>query len=444
MKTFSFLLSLLFIINTLSAQDFICDTPSEIINLKSANCSNWNVYLPVDPFDTPVKNVRITFHVIQKSDGSGNFPDNAASRDWLQNTLVAHINSKFANLQEMNLPTTSSHITDCRVRVTLANIYFWQDDYGWSYQQTHSFGDYLYNTFVINQSTVLNKYNSVHIFMSENSIGRGRASGFGDKRWITTSGTYTRYLNNNHWSPTNLISHELGHTFGLYHTWNGDNCDDTPNNANCWNVYDPNIPECQIPSNNLMDYNACLCALTICQTNIIHNALLGNIGNISDCVIGSVSVENPQIAGTSLICSNGETYSIENLQLGVMVNWSATPSSFFTSDIGCGNSIFIDPISSVSGEGLLNFEFDWANYGSSSISKNVWVGKALNYEVCDFSSPVINAENILIPGSSCNPMNLIIENGESLLLIGNEVIINQGFEVKLGGEFEVQVSGGCD
>lgn len=444
MKKLNILFLLTFSTSFLFAQEFTCDTPSEIFNLKSSNCSDWNVYLPVDPFDTPIKNVRITFHIIQKSDGSGNFPDNAASRNWLQNILVAQINSKFSNLQEMNLPTGSPHIADCRLRITLANIYFWQDDYGWSYQQTYNFGNYLYNKFVVNNPNVQNKNNSVHIFISENSSSKGHASGIGDKRWITTGSVYSKYLDNNHWSPTNLISHELGHTFGLYHTWNGDYCDDTPNHPNCWNVNEPNVPECQIPSNNLMDYNAGANALTICQTNIMHNALLGNIGNISDCVVSNIYIENPQVEGSNLICSSGETYSIENLQLGVMVNWSANPSSFFTIGAGCGNSIFIKPITSANGEGQLHFNFDWSNYGSSTILKNIWTGRSLNYDVCTFSSPVINSDYISIPGNSCNPMNFHIESGESLKLIGNQVNINQGFEVKLGGKFEVQVTGGCD
>lgn len=47
---------LLITLMQLNAQDFTCDTPSETVTLKSSSCSDWNLYSPVDPFDTPIKN----------------------------------------------------------------------------------------------------------------------------------------------------------------------------------------------------------------------------------------------------------------------------------------------------------------------------------------------------------------------------------------------------
>ncbi|MBK6283033.1 MAG: hypothetical protein IPF54_10565 [Draconibacterium sp.] len=112
------------------------------------------------------------------------------------------------------------------------------------------------------------------------------------------------------------------------HTWNeNDECEDTPINPNCWNVNEPNNGQCAVPSNNFMDYNAYGCAATICQVNRMHSSLLGNMGNISDCLISSVTVQNPTVNGTPLICFSGQNYSIDNLQLGVSVQWTATPSS---------------------------------------------------------------------------------------------------------------------
>ena len=363
----------------LNAQEFICGNDNQLVPLKSTNCTNWDIYSPVNPNDTPIKTIRITFHVIQKNDGTGNFPDNATSRNWLQ-SLVVSINGKFGNLEEMNLPTSSPHVTDSRIQFSLANIYFWQDDYGWSFQLSDSFGDYLHNKFVTNQPNVAFKNNSIHIFMSEDDIGHGQASDFGDKSWIITSGTYASYLNNNSWDPTNNISHELGHNCGLYHTWLGsDGCNDTPNNPNCWNINEPNNGQCTIPSNNLMDYNACKCALTICQVNRMHFYLLGGAGNISDCVVNSVSIQNPTIVGNDLVCSSGASYSLANLQLGVTSTWNTSPISFFQNNSGCGNSASILPISSsTGGPGQIIFSFDWQKYGSSSTSKNFGLEKSVN------------------------------------------------------------------
>ncbi len=448
MKAFLLIIYFSALIGIINGQDkFECHTLHQYVPLKSASCIDWNIYDPVDPFDTSIKTVRITFHIIQKNDGSGNFPDNTTSRNWLTSTFMNHVNGRYTNFEEMNLPTSSPIITDSRIRFSLANIYFWQDDYGWSYKQTYAFGDYLYNKFVVNQSNVLNKDNSIHIFMSEDDAGHGMASGIGNKSWITLSGIYAKYLAN-HWAPADLLNHELGHSLGLYHTWTGDDgCNDTPTNPNCWNVNeprngDPNIGQCAVPSNNFMDYNACGCATTICQVNRMHSSLLGNMGNISDCLISTVTVHNPIVTGTPLICFSGQTYSIDNLQLGVSVQWSAAPSSLFTNSSGCGNSIFIKPLTSSSnGEGQLNLMFDWENHGSTSLVKNVWVGKASQLNLCNFNSPIYNAGIINIAGTSCQ--SSIISNGQSIALIGSEILFNPGFEVQLGGQLETTNNGGC-
>jgi hypothetical protein len=65
------------------------------------------------------------------------------------------------------------------------------------------------------------------------------------------------------WNLATLMNHELGHCFGLSHSWNTDDgCDDTPKNPGCWNY---GSPPCEIPSNNMMDYNAYQNAITPCQ-----------------------------------------------------------------------------------------------------------------------------------------------------------------------------------
>lgn len=266
---------------------------------------------------------------MQKSNGTGNFQDNIAIRNWLSGTLMNSLNGRMGGLQAMNLPTSSPTINDCRVRFTLANIYFWQDDFGWSFQQSWDFGNYLHSNYVTKKSNVSNKDNSVHIFMSENGNGyKGRVSDIGDKSWIIINAVYTGYLSNDSYGNASIIAHELGHSMGLNHTWDGDECNDTPNNDNCWNVNESNNGHCVIPSNNLMDYNANANALTMCQINRIHYFLLGGEGNIGDCIVSGATVVNPTIVGSDLICSSGATYTLDNLQLGVTSRWSITPTIF--------------------------------------------------------------------------------------------------------------------
>ena len=67
------------------------------------------------------------------------------------------------------------------------------------------------------------------------------------------------------WGLRGITNHEIGHSLGLSHTWLGhDGCDDTPPHPNCYNVTDK--PPCDsLYSNNMMDYNAHMAALTPCQ-----------------------------------------------------------------------------------------------------------------------------------------------------------------------------------
>jgi hypothetical protein len=278
--------------------------------------------------------------------------------------------------------------------------------------------------------------------MSENANGKGRASDIGDKRWITVSGIYALYLAN-HWAPANLLNHELGHSLGLLHTWSGnDGCNDTPNNPNCWNVNEP--PGCTPLSNNFMDYNACGCATTICQVNRMHYFLLGGQGNISDCLISGGTIQNPTLIGNDLICVSGATYTLDNLQLGVASNWTATPTNFFQTNSGCRNVANILPIStSVSGEGQINFLFDFQKFGTITVSKKLWVGKANQLNICTFDRSVYNANTISCPANSCQPMSVIVASGKSLTLIGSDITLNGSFEVLLGGTLELKTTGGC-
>lgn len=68
------------------------------------------------------------------------------------------------------------------------------------------------------------------------------------------------------WNFRSLINHEVGHIYGLTHTWAyNDGCDDTPRHSqSCWSRNQR--PECRDQtSNNVMDYNAEQNAWTPCQ-----------------------------------------------------------------------------------------------------------------------------------------------------------------------------------
>lgn len=68
------------------------------------------------------------------------------------------------------------------------------------------------------------------------------------------------------WEFRSLLNHEIGHIYGLTHTWAyNDGCEDTPKHSQaCWSRNQR--PECKDQtSNNVMDYNAEQNAWTPCQ-----------------------------------------------------------------------------------------------------------------------------------------------------------------------------------
>ncbi|MEM9889159.1 MAG: reprolysin-like metallopeptidase, partial [Bacteroidota bacterium] len=76
------------------------------------------------------------------------------------------------------------------------------------------------------------------------------------------------------WHYRQILNHEVGHVFGLQHTWAyNDGCEDTPKNPNCWNR-SKNGSKCDsLASNNLMDYNAWQLAITPCQIGRVHRMM---------------------------------------------------------------------------------------------------------------------------------------------------------------------------
>jgi hypothetical protein len=105
--------------------------------------------------------------------------------------------------------------------------------------------------------------------------------GIGLSNWLKLIGGYKNskeYILNSKgdsiqvgaWNLASLLNHELGHGFGLSHTWRGnDGCEDTPRNPNCWNYTDSG-PCDSLVTNNMMDYGNAQLALTPCQIGKIH------------------------------------------------------------------------------------------------------------------------------------------------------------------------------
>jgi hypothetical protein len=232
---------------------------------------------------------------------------------------------------------------------------------------------------------------------------------------------------------------------GLYHTWVYDDIADTPSNNDCWNLNDPAGVDCdewEEVSNNIMDYNAARSAYTLGQLHKAHYVLQGNIGtmNIEDCLIGSITTQTPTISGTDLVCDEGVEFQFQNIQLGVEI-LTSTSTNITASD--CGEEVSFTPTTYTSSpeSGSITFTFDYGSSGTTQTVKNVSV-VGYQYEIrniCDLSSTSsISAKIINLPDPSCSTTDAVVDNGNSLSIICEEITINAGFEVELGGTLDIQ------
>jgi hypothetical protein len=115
------------------------------------------------------------------------------------------------------------------------------------------------------------KESVLNVFMLENTDESEEGGGVGMPLFVKMGACFYHYskYGRGAWFMAGLLNHEIGHTLGLAHSWQNDGCDDTPDNANCWNI-DTTQTQCRRISNNVMDYNVYMNAWTPCQISLIH------------------------------------------------------------------------------------------------------------------------------------------------------------------------------
>ncbi len=251
------------------------------LNIESAlSCSDPMAYVPDEYFFE--KQIRINIHFMCSEDSLIGFsPKKGPEYMW---TLLKNANKRLLENKKMNLPegneTPALNPKYQYLKTAIADErgYFWHYDddlYGFvnkgKYRNNYSReviekyeigGDSIVNIFVMphHRDSLKSKSYKTH--------GTGIALG----NSLKIAGLVED--KKKPWAYATLLNHEVGHVFGLRHSWHGnDGCDDTPVHPNCW-AESKSRPGCEGPiSNNMMDYNNSQMAISPCQLGIVHKSL---------------------------------------------------------------------------------------------------------------------------------------------------------------------------
>lgn len=241
---------------------------------------------------TPMRYVRVNLHFMNNADSTSNFnPDEGIG---YAKHMVWQANWSLWENQKMRLPIgNNTPVLTSRFEYKIvpdsgdtSGIYFHYDSTFAFYNKVSRrglFSSEIYDIYGKRKNEAINIILQEHPTDSIASpTYKASSDGVGMGKWMKLIGCFQKNTEllwvdtkgdsifKGSWRMAKGLSHELGHCLGLSHTWNtNDGCDDTPRNANCWNVTDQ--PPCDTAaSTNLMDYNQNPGALTPCQLGKIH------------------------------------------------------------------------------------------------------------------------------------------------------------------------------
>lgn len=233
---------------------------------------------------TPKKYLRINFHWMNNADSTANLREGEA-RQFLDGLYMA-LNYSLENNKKMWLPHgNDTPVLPINFQYELTGrpgepeddgIYFHYDDELYHYvhlgrPDANLYDRKVFDTYGVRLDTVLNIFFLPHHPDSLRSPAYpGEDVGVALGNAVKFAADYKRAFRENKdafWRFRGTINHEVGHIFGLSHSWAyNDGCDDTPNHPQrCW-CREETRPGCDtLTSNNVMDYNCLQLAWSPCQ-----------------------------------------------------------------------------------------------------------------------------------------------------------------------------------
>ena len=264
-------------------------------NKNQKACYDWEYYVPdTNHLDhTPMRFIRLNMHWFNTSD-SIYTPGEFRAKEYTVGAIRA-ANYDLRKNQQMYLPHGNNlPALPIQIRYLLTTdperprdrgIYFHYDDDEVHYVHTgknRNLGRRNgFNKYAVQKDSVLNIFVHAHdpdsiISPTYGNYLEGCALG----NFIKMVGIYCNYeKRSDYWNSRAVINHEVGHIYGLGHTWAyNDGCDDTPlHDQKCFSR--TQSPECDtMTSNNIMDNGALQNAWTPCQIGKVH-ARMAKLGS---------------------------------------------------------------------------------------------------------------------------------------------------------------------